>query len=68
MSNEPTDARDSGKVPPIAEALAHETNTPIEQVAEIFANEIAELERTARIKTFVGVIAARRTRMILNTL
>ena len=50
----------------ITESLARATNTPIEQVAEIYASESAELERTARIKSFIGVIATRRTRAILN--
>jgi len=50
----------------ITESLALATNTPIEQVAEIYASESAELERTARIKSFIGVIATRRTRAILN--
>jgi Protein of unknown function (DUF3562) len=50
----------------VAEQLANETNTPIEQVAEIYASESAELERTARIKTFIGVLATRRTRNKLN--
>ena len=67
MSDEPTHAPDLDNVQPIAE-LARETDTPIEQVAEIYASESAELERTARIKTFVGVLAARRTRIILNSL
>jgi hypothetical protein len=68
MSDEPTAAHDLGDVQPITEALARETNRPIEQVAEIYANESAELDRTARIKTFIGVLASRRTRIILNSL
>jgi hypothetical protein len=50
----------------IAESLARATSTPIEQVAEIYLRESAELERTARVKSFIGVIAARRTRGILS--
>jgi hypothetical protein len=68
MSDEPTDTHDLGKVQPIAERLARETNRPIAQVAEIYANESAELERTARIKTFIGVLATRRTKIILDSL
>lgn len=50
----------------IAEALARETNKPIDQVAEIYARESAALEQTARVKNFIGVIATRRTRLILG--
>lgn len=50
----------------IAEAIARKTNTPIEQVAEIYARESAALEQTARVKNFIGVIATRRTRVILD--
>jgi hypothetical protein len=50
----------------VTERLARETNTPLEKVAEIYAAESAELERSARVKTFVGVLATRRVRRILN--
>lgn len=50
----------------ITEALARKTNKPIEQVAEVYARESAALERTARVKNFIGVIATRRTRVILG--
>jgi len=66
MSDEPPHAHDPGKTLSITERLAHETNTPVEQVAEIYATESAELERTARVKTFISVLATRRTRIILN--
>jgi uncharacterized protein DUF3562 len=66
MSGEPTHAHDIGKGQSITERLAHETNTPIEQVAEIYATQSAELERTARVKTYIAVLATRRTRIILN--
>lgn len=68
MSDERTDIHDLGKVQPIAEQLAREMNRPVAQVAEIYAGESAELERTARIKTFIGVLATRRTKIILNSL
>jgi hypothetical protein len=66
--SDPTNAQDLSAVQPIAERLALETNRPIEQVAEIYASESAELERSARIKTFIGVLATRRTKIILNSL
>ena len=50
----------------IVESLARATNTPIAQVIELYARERTELERTARVKSFIGIIATRRTRAILN--
>jgi hypothetical protein len=50
----------------IAESLARATNTPLDHVAEIYARESAELERTSRVKSFIGIIATRRTRAILR--
>jgi len=67
MSDKPSHSPKLAAVQSIAEQLANETNTPIEQVAEIYASESAELERTARIKTFIGVLATRRTRHRLNS-
>jgi hypothetical protein len=49
------------------ERLARETNTPLEKVTEIYKSESAELERTARIKTFVDVLAIHRTRVALTS-
>ena len=50
----------------IAESLARATDTPVDEVAKIYASESAELLRTARIKSFIGIIATRRTRAILR--
>lgn len=50
-----------------AERLARETNTPLERVTQIYEIESAELHRTARIKTFVDVLAIHRTRVLLNS-
>jgi hypothetical protein len=55
----------SGQSP--TERLARETNTPLEQVTEIYEIETAELERTARIKTYVDVLAIHRTRVLLHS-
>jgi hypothetical protein len=49
----------------ITESLARKTNTPVEQVEEVYAAERAALERTARIKAFIGVLATGRTRNVL---
>ena len=37
----------------IAEWLASATNTPVEEVAEIYAQEGAEPKRTALVKSFI---------------
>ena len=50
----------------ITESLARKTNTPVEQVEEVYAAERAALERTARIKTFISVLATERTRTALR--
>jgi hypothetical protein len=65
-------SQDSRSAPQFAEQsaterLAQETNTPLEQVTQIYEIESAELQRTARIKTFVAVLAIHRTRVLLNS-
>lgn len=65
MSDRPTDVDASG-VQRSAATLARQANIPIERVAEIYAAERAKLEQTARVKNFLGVLATRRTRSILN--
>jgi hypothetical protein len=64
--NKPVSPTPGSDAQSITERLARETNTPVEKVAEIYATESAELERTARVKTFVGVLTTRRVRRILN--
>jgi len=68
--NEVSDQAAHKRNPPgnrlIAESLARATNTPLDHVSEIYARESAELERTARVKSFIGIIATRRTRAILR--
>jgi Protein of unknown function (DUF3562) len=46
--------------------LARETDTPVELVQEIYASERAKLERTARIKTYVPVLARRHVKALLR--
>ena len=67
MSDEPTRAENLVEVQSIAERIARETNKPVAHVAEVYATESAELDRTARIKTYVAVLATRRTKLILNS-
>jgi hypothetical protein len=48
------------------EALARETGTPVDRVQEIYRVELDRLERSARIKTFVSVLAHRRVKALLQ--
>lgn len=64
--NQLSDAQ-NGSGQSVAERLARETNTPLEEVTEIYEIQTAELERNARIKTFVDVLAIHRTRVVLNS-
>jgi hypothetical protein len=48
------------------ESLARETGTPVDTVQEIYRVERDKLERSARIKTFVSVLAHRRVKALLQ--
>ena len=48
------------------EFLARETGTPVDTVKEIYRAEREKLERSARIKTFVPVLAHGRVKSILH--
>ena len=48
------------------EMLARETDMPREFVEEIYTNERAKLERTARIKTYVPVLIHRHVKALLR--
>jgi hypothetical protein len=48
------------------ELLARETGVPVEAVQEIYRIERDKLERSARIKTFVPVLAHRRVKALLQ--
>ena len=48
------------------ELLARETGTPVDTVQEIYRVERDKLERSARIKTFVSVLAHRRVKALLH--
>jgi hypothetical protein len=60
-SNPPSGARE-----PEFEMLARETDTPLDTVREIYRVERDKLERTARIKTYVSVLAHRRVKALLQ--
>lgn len=59
-----SDERDLGGETP-TERLAREMNTPLEAVTQIHEIETAELSRTARIRSYVDVLALHRTRLLL---
>jgi hypothetical protein len=48
------------------ELLARETGIPVDTVQEIYRVERDKLERSARIQTFVSVLAHRRVKALLQ--
>lgn len=50
------------------ESLARETDTSVNLVRTIFTEELQALEQEAKVRTFLAVIAMRRTRLILKSL
>jgi hypothetical protein len=51
---------------PEIELLAREAGVPVDTVKEIYRVEFDKLERSARIKTFVSVLAHRRVKALLQ--
>lgn len=49
----------------IIDVLARETSTPAEVVKDLYVIEHTKLERVARIKNYVAVLASRRVKLIL---
>jgi hypothetical protein len=47
------------------EFLARETGTPVDTVQEIYRVELDKLDRSARIKTFVPLLAHQRVKTLL---
>jgi hypothetical protein len=64
--NHPTNPSSTGAQEPEFEMLARETNTPLDMVREIYRVERDKLERSARIKTYIPVLAHRRVRALLQ--
>jgi hypothetical protein len=48
------------------EELARETDTPVDRVQEIYRVELDKLQSSARIKTYVSVLAHRRVKALLE--
>jgi hypothetical protein len=46
--------------------LAHETQTPNDEVLRIYESEVATLEASAHIRTFIPALALRRARARLH--
>lgn len=59
-------AGDPARNQQLIETLAKENRTSVEHVRELFENEHARLDSEARVKTFVGVIATRLVRRVLQ--
>ncbi len=53
------------KEDPDVERLARETDTPVDAVRELYRIEREKLEHSARIKTFIPVLARRRVKELL---
>jgi Protein of unknown function (DUF3562) len=65
MNNQTLNSRSTVERESEIELLARETGTPVDTVQEIYRVERDKLERSARIKTFVSVLAHRRVKALL---
>jgi hypothetical protein len=61
-----SDPGDPAKQRQDIEALAKESDAPVEHVRELYEMEHARLTSQARVKTFVAVIATRLVRNVLH--
>jgi hypothetical protein len=50
----------------VTEEIAKETNTSVEEVQKIYAEELSELASDAKITQYLGVLASRRVKMRLR--
>jgi hypothetical protein len=66
MNNETLDSLSAVPRESEIELLARETGTPVDTVREIYRVECDRLERSARIKTFVSVLAHQRVKALLQ--
>jgi Protein of unknown function (DUF3562) len=64
--NDQTDPPSMGAREPEIEALSRETDTPVDMVREIYRVERDKLEHSARIKTYISVLAHRRVTALLQ--
>jgi hypothetical protein len=66
MNNQTLHPRSSAAREPEIESLARETGVPLDTVQEIYRVEFDKLESSARIKTFIAVLAHRRVKALLQ--
>ena len=66
MNNQTLHPRSTAAREPEIESLARETGVPVDTVQEIYRIEFDKLESSARIKTFVSVLAHRRVKALLQ--
>jgi hypothetical protein len=66
MKDHTSDSRSTVARESELESLARETGTPVDTVQEIYRVEHDKLERSARIKTFVSVLAQQRVKALLQ--
>ena len=50
----------------VVDGLARELELPVEEVESVYFSEVTRLEKSARVKTFVSVLAAGSARMRLR--
>ncbi len=66
MNDQTLHPRSDAEPEPEIELLARKTGVPVDTVHEIYRVERDKLERSARIKTFVSVLAQRRVKALLQ--
>jgi len=66
MSDNSNELQELSRQQSIIDSLARETETPADIVKDIYVVEHSKLERVARIKTFVPVLASRRVKRLLS--
>jgi hypothetical protein len=66
MSNAGQNTQFNSKQLAAIESLAREVAAPIDEVAALYRVEHAKLESTAKIKTYVPVLANRRVRTLFQ--
>jgi hypothetical protein len=66
LDSEHNSGRGTSVIPSLIETIAQESQASLEKVTALFESASAKLESTARIKTFIGILAAREVRQQLK--
>jgi Protein of unknown function (DUF3562) len=66
MQTRPLAAPEAAKHGETIEALARETGTEPARVQELYERELADLESTATVRSFLCVLASRKVREVLR--